>query len=110
MKYLHIHNVSIHINFYQNRFINECVMKTFLKFPYRRKDGVFVRCRRTSPHSLPCFSAKKKESWVLCVSNYFTLFITYRLKTKESLSAKQLLAYRYFIMKYNFKSLFNCSI
>ena len=45
MKYLCIHNVSIHINFYQKRFINECVGKTFLKFPYRRKnrrkDGVF---------------------------------------------------------------------
>ena len=36
MKYLCIPNVSIHINFYQNRFINE-----------RRKDRVFVRCRRT---------------------------------------------------------------
>ena len=45
MKYLCIHNVSIHINFYQNRFINECGWKTFLKFSYRRKDihndGVF---------------------------------------------------------------------
>ena len=38
MKYLRIHNVSTHINFYQNRFINECVRKTFLKFP-ERKDG-----------------------------------------------------------------------
>ena len=39
MKYLCIHYVSIHINFYQNRFINECV-----KFPFkdRRKDGVFL--------------------------------------------------------------------
>ena len=80
MKYLRIHNISIHINFYQNRFINECViyqikittqlrsilrektvfslvdfiqnecvMKNFLKFSYRRKDGkaeFFVRCRK----------------------------------------------------------------
>ena len=32
IKYLHIHNISIHIIFYQNRFINECVRKNFLKF------------------------------------------------------------------------------
>ena len=32
MKYLRIHNISIHIIFYQNRFINECVWKNFLKF------------------------------------------------------------------------------
>ena len=43
MKYLRIHNVSIHINFYQNRFINECVRKTFHKFPYRRKYEDFLR-------------------------------------------------------------------
>ena len=42
IKYLHIHDISIHINFYQNWFINECVMKNFLKFSerqtWRRKD------------------------------------------------------------------------
>ena len=27
MKYLRIHNISIHINFYQNQFINECARK-----------------------------------------------------------------------------------
>ena len=27
IKYLRIHNVSIHINFYQNQFINKCVRK-----------------------------------------------------------------------------------
>ena len=33
MKYLLIHNISVHIiSFYQNRFINECVRKNFLKF------------------------------------------------------------------------------
>ena len=52
MKYLRIYNISIHINFYQNRFINESVRKNFLKFSERqterRKDGVFfVSCRRT---------------------------------------------------------------
>ena len=31
IKYLRIHNISIHI-IYQNRFINECVRKNFLKF------------------------------------------------------------------------------
>ena len=50
MKYLHIHNISIHINFYQNRFINECVRRIFLN---SRKDvkterrSFFVSCRRT---------------------------------------------------------------
>ena len=42
MKYMRIHNIGIHINFYQNRFINESVRKNFLKFPERmterRKD------------------------------------------------------------------------
>ena len=33
MKYLRINNIGIHINFYQNRFINESVRKNFLKFP-----------------------------------------------------------------------------
>ena len=53
MKYLRIHNIGIHTNFYQNRFINESVRKNFLKFSYRRIDGkterriFFVRCRRT---------------------------------------------------------------
>ena len=43
MKYLPIHNVSIHINFYQNRFLKECVRKNFRKFPEkdRHKDIVF---------------------------------------------------------------------
>ena len=40
IKYLRIHNVSIHINFYQNRFINECVRKIFLNSRKdRSKDG-----------------------------------------------------------------------
>ena len=43
MKYFRIYNISIHMNFYQNRFINECVKKNFLKFSERqterRKDG-----------------------------------------------------------------------
>ena len=36
MKYLRIHNVSIHIKFYLNRFINECVRKNFLKLALRQ--------------------------------------------------------------------------
>ena len=32
MKYLRFHNISIHIIFYQNRFLNECVRKNFQKF------------------------------------------------------------------------------
>ena len=35
INYFRIPNVSIHINFYQNRFINECVKKNFLKFTGR---------------------------------------------------------------------------
>ena len=36
LKYLRIHNVSIHINFYHNRFMNECIRKNFLEFPERQ--------------------------------------------------------------------------
>ena len=36
MKYLSIYNISIHLNFYQNRFINESVRKNFLKFLERQ--------------------------------------------------------------------------
>ena len=36
IKYLRIHKVTIHINFYQNRLINECVRKNFLKFSERQ--------------------------------------------------------------------------
>ena len=38
MKYLRIYINSFYINFYQNQFINECVMimKNFLKFPERQ--------------------------------------------------------------------------
>ena len=39
IKYLRIHNLSIHINFFKNLFINESGRKNFLKFSYRRKDG-----------------------------------------------------------------------
>ena len=55
IKYLLIHNISVHINFYQNRFINESVRKNFLKISEgkteRRKDvkterrSFFVSCR-----------------------------------------------------------------
>ena len=46
--YLRIHNVSIHINLYQNQFINKCVEKNFLKFPLRQTERLsfFVRCRK----------------------------------------------------------------
>ena len=40
MKYLRIHNIGIHINFYKNRFINESVRRIFLNSrKERRKDG-----------------------------------------------------------------------
>ena len=38
IKNLRIHNNSFHINFYQNRLINECVRKNFLKFPEKTDD------------------------------------------------------------------------
>ena len=47
IKYLHIHNVSIHINLYQNRFKNECVRRLFLNSRTDVKTEFFVRCRRT---------------------------------------------------------------
>ena len=48
MEYLRIHNVSIHINFYQNRFIMNVLGRIFLNSrKERRKDDSFVRCRRT---------------------------------------------------------------
>ena len=37
MKILHHHNVSIHINFHKNRFINECARKILAKIPELRK-------------------------------------------------------------------------
>ena len=33
IEYLRINNVSIHTDFYKNRFLNECARKKFLKFP-----------------------------------------------------------------------------
>ena len=50
VKYLRIHNISIHIFFfYQNRFINECVRKNFLKYSEGQTERriFFVSCRRT---------------------------------------------------------------
>ena len=35
-KYLRIHANSFHIIFYQNQFINECIMKNILKFQERQ--------------------------------------------------------------------------
>ena len=74
MKYLRIHNVSIHINFYQNQFIN-VLGRIFLNSSKdRRKDGVFVRCRRTyvfnnwllcSAHKLPDFYCQMCETYML---------------------------------------------
>ena len=48
MKYLRLHNISIHINVYQNRFINECARKIKAKIPESQSFRVFfVRFRRT---------------------------------------------------------------
>ena len=49
-KKLHLHNVSNHRNFYQNRFINECAKKKQAKilwFPSFPAQSFFVRFRRT---------------------------------------------------------------
>ena len=45
-KHLRLYNVSIYRIFYQNRFLNECVRKNFLKFSERW--SFFVRYRRTN--------------------------------------------------------------
>ena len=48
MKNVHLHNVSIHRKFYQNRFINKCVRKKKAKILQSRSPGVFlVIYRRT---------------------------------------------------------------
>ena len=47
MKILCVHNVGIHRNFDQNRFINECARKKLANFPESRRYGEFVRYRRT---------------------------------------------------------------
>ena len=40
IKYLCIHNVTIHTIFlYENRYTNECAGKKFYKFPERRIEG-----------------------------------------------------------------------
>ena len=44
MKNLHLNNVSIHIKFQQNRFINNCVRKKKAKMPEFR--SFLVRYRR----------------------------------------------------------------
>ena len=52
MKYLHFHNISIHINVNQNRFINECARKIKAKIPESQSlRFFFVRCRRTYIHN-----------------------------------------------------------
>ena len=53
IKNMCLHNVSIHTNFYQNRFINECARKKKAKIPEFHRfivsqfHSFFVRCRRT---------------------------------------------------------------
>jgi hypothetical protein len=56
MKYLHIHNISIHLNFYHNRFINECVRRIFLN---SQKDK--------------CHFVNLNDSWVHTVVKYFRI-------------------------------------
>ena len=43
IKYLRIYNISIHINFYQNRFINESVRKNFLKISELKQHRIFKK-------------------------------------------------------------------
>ena len=68
IKYLRIHNISVHINFYQNRFINESVRKNFLKISEgkteRRKDGKTERRKdgKTERRSFFCELQKNLRS------------------------------------------------
>ena len=48
MKYLCLYNVSIHIKFYQNQFVNECARKINAKIPESQRFTVFfAKYRRT---------------------------------------------------------------
>ena len=42
-----LYNISIPINFHQNRFINECAFLFFFNVRNYRKKDFFVKCRRT---------------------------------------------------------------
>ena len=46
MKNLRFYNVSIHRNFYQNQFINECARKKKAKITESRSPGVFLMIYR----------------------------------------------------------------
>ena len=61
MKILHLYNVSVHRNFYQNQFINEYARKKMAKIP-----NFLVRYRRTS------FSQKKNKFIVDTFSTFIT--------------------------------------
>ena len=61
MKILHLYNVSVHRNFYQNQFINEYARKKMAKIP-----NFLVRYRRTS------FSQKKFKFIVDTFSTFIT--------------------------------------
>ena len=58
MKYLRMHNISIHISFYQNQFINECAKKIKAKIPESQSFTVFcemqknLHCSSLNPLSL----------------------------------------------------------
>ena len=47
IKRLRLHIVSIHINLYQNRFINECARNKEAGIPSGHYNKVFCECRRT---------------------------------------------------------------
>ena len=69
MKYLRIHNVNIHINVYQNPFINECELRRIFLNSHkdRRKDGVlFVRFRRTYVLNKQFNSTKYYSAFLEC--------------------------------------------
>ena len=94
MKYLHIHNNNFHINFYQNQFINECVMKNFLKFPERQMTfcdlqwslrsylfNPLVTSRLYMPEIFKCKFSAKNIKWELSA-----LFVVFICQPKKHLS------------------------
>jgi hypothetical protein len=87
LKYARIHNVTIHTNFYQDQAIKECAMKNFLKFPERRKDWVFVRCKRTynwkNLEQSCCLHLDRIINYSLCIQDKVLTFKTVHITNRS---------------------------
>ena len=86
-KKMGLHIVSIHINLYQNQFINECARKKKAKFPDLRKDGVFLRVIKELTFLIDMLQTLKTLYFSISVSN-----IVY-MKFNTAITFKDLSAY-----------------